>query len=55
MPKRDTKLNAKLADAMGKDSRTDRTKFKPADAKTQTAIQQAKGQGRLREGWLDEN
>ncbi|WP_192580443.1 hypothetical protein [Micromonospora sp. ALFpr18c] len=55
MPKRDTKLNAALANAMSKDSRTDRTKFKPADAKTQTAIQKAKGQGRLPEGWLGEN
>ncbi|MEV4820255.1 hypothetical protein [Micromonospora sp. NPDC049274] len=55
MPKRDTKLNAKLADAMARDSRTDRKKFTPLAPKTQAAIQKAKGEGRLREGWLDEN
>jgi len=55
MSKRNPSLNAKLADAMAQDHRTDRTKFAPVDPNTQAAIQQAQNEGRLGESWLDEN
>jgi hypothetical protein len=55
MSKRNPSLNAKLANAMAQDPRTDRTKFQPVDPKTQSAIQRAQNEGRLGESWLDEN